>query len=846
MAKLFPPIVEETIPAFCSKGKGMVITIPFSMNRAVNKNSIKGFAIKIKTLQSSSYFYSLTSLDANTQNNLAYDLINYSVSLTITDENILSKFKSGQFYKFQIAYIDLNDDIGYYSTVTIGKYTNYPEVSIANLVKGTINAHIYYYEGCYQNTDSTESVYSYYFNIYDSSNNIFYTSNEQLHNSNNDSELNTSIDSIYIPLDLLPKNIYYIEYVVKTINNLEVKSSKYTIQQATLIKMDSEKPKLIARISNKGRDNGYISLLFGTQDDKVGFIHNNTPGNFVIYRSDETSNFCQWEECYKFSNFNNNNNLEVWKDFTVESGKKYKYAISQYDDDGVHSEKVICNEEVSIDFEDIFLYDGKRQLKIRFNPKVSSFKQNNLEAKIETIGSQHPFIVRNGKVSYKEFPISGLISYLADENQLFLQSTTEEIQSIRSTDAKSTQLSIFQKDFNFSTDLVSSNIIKEKEFKIEVLNWLTNGEPKLFRSSTEGNFIVRLLNVSLTPIDTLGRMLHTFNCTAYEIAENTYENMCKLNMIIKDHTVEQYNMYWKTIKLYNQQININILPTIAQTISFTDMMPGDKIRITLEDGTSQEISIGATGTYELKKQIPIISVVLLNKVFFGLMTYSFKEKQINQFNKYSNTEIITVPARQFINLYDNDEDLQSNNEYLHIGRELTKINSSTVETKKISLNEIFYIKLYTYRSGNKRNKIDNTAILGETIIEIFDNDVFYTELPVWGTWDNENPPNIQIGKNVILEIGYSLKNDTFQIEQYEIYKINEFYRKYQLANKNLEDLYQIIEKDTRTNQNQTIRTQYNNQIKTCLENRAMAYNNYIISVNNGLDQHKNIIGERGV
>ena len=36
---------------------------------------------------------------------------------------------------------------------------------------------------------------------------------------------------------------------------------------------------------------------------------------------------------------------------------------------------------VQCDFEDAFLYDGERQLKIRFNPKVSSFKTTVLDSK---------------------------------------------------------------------------------------------------------------------------------------------------------------------------------------------------------------------------------------------------------------------------------------------------------------------------------------------------------------------------------------------------------------------------------------------------------------------------------
>jgi hypothetical protein len=60
------------------------------------------------------------------------------------------------------------------------------------------------------------------------------------------------------------------------------------------------------------------------------------------------------------------------------------------------------------------------------------------------------------------------------------------------------------------TWLTAENYRRERNFKMEVLAWLTNGKPKLFRSPAEGNYIVRLMNTSLTPNDSLGRMLHTF------------------------------------------------------------------------------------------------------------------------------------------------------------------------------------------------------------------------------------------------------------------------------------------------------------------------------------------------
>jgi hypothetical protein len=67
----------------------------------------------------------------------------------------------------------------------------------------------------------------------------------------------------------------------------------------------------------------------------------------------------------------------------------------------------------------MFLTDKNRQLKIRFNPKVTSFKNTLLEVKMDTMGSKHPFFFRNGNVNYKEFPISGLISLLMDDAYTF-------------------------------------------------------------------------------------------------------------------------------------------------------------------------------------------------------------------------------------------------------------------------------------------------------------------------------------------------------------------------------------------------------------------------------------------
>jgi hypothetical protein len=154
-----------------------------------------------------------------------------------------------------------------------------------------------------------------------------------------------------------------------------------------------------------------------------------------------------------------------------------------------------------------------------------------------------------------------------------------------------------------TTDLSGYNISAERKFKLTALEWLTNGEPKLFRSPAEGNYIVRLLNVSMSPEDKVNRMLHTFTCTAYEIAECSYENLSQFNIIsVEEPDSEQ--MCFATINLATNTLSTEvwdneqeayvpvysntityasgeILPkgTTALGVTFTDLTPGSIVTI---------------------------------------------------------------------------------------------------------------------------------------------------------------------------------------------------------------------------------------------------------------------------
>ena len=182
-------------------------------------------------------------------------------------------------------------------------------------------------------------------------------------------------------------------------------------------------------------------------------------------------------------------------DYSVEHGKSYMYAIN----------KNIVAKNIVLNFEDMYLCDNEKQLNIKFNPKISNFKLTTLEQKIETIGGKYPFFFRNNKVGYKEISISGLISYHMDSNQEFI--SLEELG--------------LDSDNHISTaSLFSYNFLAERIFRERVYEWLNNGQPKLFRSPSEGNIVLRLMNITLSPLENLGRMVYSFTATGYEVGED--------------------------------------------------------------------------------------------------------------------------------------------------------------------------------------------------------------------------------------------------------------------------------------------------------------------------------------
>ena len=532
----YPPILEGVLPAFY----GNFIKVPFTMNRAVDIGKIQGFKIKIKTIQSNSLV-----LEQETN---SWDKNN----LIIIFKNLSSnKLQAPNHYKVQIAYIGTDNKASPYSTVGIIKYTTKPKVtaSASSGESNIYNPHAIL--GTYQTDDASEKLYSSYFTITDTKNNLFFQSEEKIHNSFDDVEENKSEEKLNLIKTLeLGKN-YYVQFHIKTINEIEMSSSPQIIRAQEELPLETN----FELKANLNYENGYVDLYLtsGTR---------NLSKKYKLARADSKDNFETWNEILDFEFSNTPFPISLWQDFTVEQGVSYQYALYQYNNYGFYSTKRL-SQIVYVDFEDMFLYDGERQLKIRFNPKVSSFKTNILEMKQDTMGGKYPFIFRNGYVNYKEFPISGLISYLEDDADLFFNKEKflkdREIMALIESGVSISNLN----DFYTTVNLTGENIHNERQFKMAVLDWLTNGKPKIFRSPAEGNYLVRLMNTTLSPLsDGINRMLHTFSSTAYEIDDYNLDKLIEYNFINTNFKLAQQNLSYRTFKLTSLPLGSNLINSI--------------------------------------------------------------------------------------------------------------------------------------------------------------------------------------------------------------------------------------------------------------------------------------------
>ena len=557
---LYPPVVDTYMPAFLINSEMTAknkCRIYFALSLFNTENQIANCQITVRNMN--------TNLSALNPARYPSEVMiaplqkdegkntndNYFVDIDpkdIVNENFLID----QYYKVQIRFtsvdaqalpstigippIDYNPSTGKYSdaqsidqwlldnllqfsewsTVCLVRGISEPTLEIKDASSGTIQEVVNTVANItlvgkltFADEDETETMKSYKVCLFDSEGKTKYLDSGNIFTSNfsNPNEINYPIDfsfevgSYYVTLEYTTQNLYsdkigyHLDVVQGSTDDLHLDVQGWA---------DEENGRVILKAN---RTRGFGSYT----------------GQILIRRTDSKSNFKIWEDLYS-QHFEAAPYISIkWCDYTIESGVLYKYGVQGIGTDGIRTPMIQFREPIMVLFDHMFLTGDDKQLKIKFNPQVSSFKMVVNENKTDTIGSKYPVIRRNGDVYYSSFSMGGLIAAAMDEEGIFTSK-----QNIYNENQK------YYDAFNESIEVDSYNdFIFEKFFRDKVKEFLYDGKAKLLRSPSEGNILVRLMDINMTPNQTLGRRLWSFSANAHEIDECTIDNYDKYDIFTR-------------------------------------------------------------------------------------------------------------------------------------------------------------------------------------------------------------------------------------------------------------------------------------------------------------------------
>lgn len=541
LTNLYPPIVDTYMPAFIvdsDDSSKNICRVYFSLSLFNNVSEIKNVQVAVRN--------QLTNTSALNSNRYPSEVMLQSLktdTTRTTDDKyyieILPSDMDGEnfdydtYYKVQLRFtsvaapevstampqaIDawLADNINFFSewsTVCLVRGISQPKIALQTFGEGPVEIYSTIANVqvlgrlTFDKEDENETLSTYRIRLYDD-----LTSTLLLDSGNIYTNQFVDINSISYTLnyDFEAGQTYYftIDY---TTNNLYSEQNEYSF---SVIQAETE-PLNIQLTAWTDDENGCVGMKVN-RSRAQGFY----TGSIIIRRASDKDNFTTWHDMY-VQTFDAAPYIEyTWNDYTIESGVFYWYAIQGVGTDGARTPMTKFNQPIMVTFDNTFLLSNDKQLKVKFNPSITSFKHTLSETKTDTIGSKYPIIRRNGYVDYIQFPIGGMISSEMDEEGLF---TTKEEAFGTSYD--------YYLEYNDNNDITTAtDIIYEKKFRDKVIDFLYADTVKLFRSPTEGNLLIRIMDVNFQPNQTLGRRLWSFTGTAYQIDDDILDNYYKYNI----------------------------------------------------------------------------------------------------------------------------------------------------------------------------------------------------------------------------------------------------------------------------------------------------------------------------
>lgn len=554
---IYPPTLQSTQPAFLATTPDY--EIKYTLQKVTSAETIKHIQIRVVEQRSNSSIVNTSKYPDNIiykNVDLTKEASPYGIKILTSD--LRKPWSPGVCYKIQLRFgstnfpSDLsafaawkkeqinNQTFSEWSTVMVIKAIAQPEVYIENA--GTLRTDVIaskqteasltpLFVGDYIDNASEEPLEKYKFDLYDETGKTLIESSDWI-------QAVSGKNCSYRFKTMLTNNeSYRVYFSIVTRNGYETRT--YYDFQAIKVYLESLTDVSI-RVDDADvfcRENGCMRIYFTAKNPLTGC--------YVLTRTSEESNYQVYEDLKYFNYFEEEfSDTLLYIDYIIESGIKYKYAFQYQNSQGLRSaplqEEGMTVPSRSVDFEYSYIYRDGVQLRLKFNQKLSSFKHTTLASKQDTLGDQFPHLSKNGYAYYAEFPISGLISFQMDEDQTFFTLKTDGYYYNNELVIPADKFSVstatrgdesIPSYLSIDSNITDNNIFIERKFREKAEQFLNDFTYKLYKSPTEGNIVIGLINMSMTPNASLGRMIFEFSATAYEVLENTIDDLNEVGII---------------------------------------------------------------------------------------------------------------------------------------------------------------------------------------------------------------------------------------------------------------------------------------------------------------------------
>ena len=586
MAKrLYPPLINYSMPAF-DKDNEEGVNIYFALSSFNIRTEIKQAHATVRYQSSNA-----NALSSVYPAKIKICSINeaadgrYFINLKSTDLD--GGFKAEQLYKVQIRFSSSTgsatldyfnshlDDFSEWSTVCLIKPITRPTVSIDGL-GSTWTKSIPQFTIRFVSNNRTETLKQWRLKLISAAGNITRADSGLKVFNSYDGLVTDAAGTVglkyNIQYELLNNTRYFLYLTTITTNDFE-QTQKYDFTTSfNVIDIPS-----ITVMAEPQDDHGFMKITI--QGSSLS-----TATEVQLRRAAAQTNFSKWQTLSVLT-LSESITKAIYPDYSAEAGTYYKYGVQIVNSSGDKSNLIKSDTPIACDFNDAFLIEGTSHLKLEYNFNVTSLNINTMETKVDMLGSKYPFITRNADTYYKTLQLSGLLSaymnidsMFIDERKnfyggLFNQGGTSIIKnnelanvsggvwlittkSGQEATVRGTTLYINDSDTQYgqigdmyyrydelgnlhtgkSLDEIATHNLKydynrERHFRETVMNFLADGQPKLFKSTQQGNILGYIMTPTFTPFQSVDRLLYTFSASFVEIDDCTVANLKKYNII---------------------------------------------------------------------------------------------------------------------------------------------------------------------------------------------------------------------------------------------------------------------------------------------------------------------------